>query len=292
MKKDSITIPLVFLLTGFIAAYFIFEYSSDNNQNQTPLKDTGHAPVPDRDSDNITNPFIIKNISVEGTDSGRLAALEAELTYVKQQLRQLEQSLQTLTNAVDKADADSAIAPSAKRKNETLVSALRLRLFNLDNLIKGGIDPSLAEDIIRRKNSVELKRLELQDRATRENYRDTDKYYDELEEINLQEVNLREELGDERYDDYLYNSKQNNRVKIVSVMLGSAAELAGIQKSDIVLSYDNNQMFTWRELKNATTEGELGEYVSISIIRNGQIYSYSVPRGPLGVQLGATRLQP
>ncbi len=75
-------------------------------------------------------------------------------------------------------------------------------------------------------------------------------------------------------------------------MLGSAAEQAGIQKGDIVLSYNDNRMFTWQELKGATSEGQLGEYVTLSIYRNGQVYSFSVPRGPLGTQLGAARLEP
>ena len=159
-------------------------------------------------------------------------------------------------------------------------------------MIKGGIASSIAEDIVRRKNSVELKRLELQDRAKRDNYLNTQRYYDELDDINQHDVNLREELGDESYDEYLYTSKQNNRIKIASVMLGSAAEQSGIQKGDVVLSYDNIRMFTWQELKDATTEGQLGEFVSINVYRNGEIYSFSVPRGPLGTQLGATRLEP
>ena len=75
-------------------------------------------------------------------------------------------------------------------------------------------------------------------------------------------------------------------------MLGSAAEQVGIKKGDVVLSYSDNRMFSWQELKDATSEGQLGEYVSISIYRDGDIYSFSVPRGPLGVQLGSTRLAP
>jgi S1-C subfamily serine protease len=75
-------------------------------------------------------------------------------------------------------------------------------------------------------------------------------------------------------------------------MLGSTAEQVGILQNDVVLSYDNERMFSWQELKNATSEGELGDYVSIDIYRDGAIYSFSVPRGPLGVQLGATRLEP
>ena len=159
-------------------------------------------------------------------------------------------------------------------------------------MIKGGLDPGLAEDIVRRKNSIELKRLEVQDRATRENYLNTQQYFDELEDINQQDISLRDELGDHQYDEYLYNSKQNNRIRIASVMLESAAEQAGILSGDIVLSYDNKRVFTWQELKEATAEGVLGEYVSISIYRNGEIYSISVPRGPLGVELGVARLAP
>ena len=166
------------------------------------------------------------------------------------------------------------------------------RLYNLDNLIRGGIDASVAEDIVRRKNSIELKRLELQDLATREDYLNTPLYFEQLEDINRLDISLREELGDERYDDYLFNSRQNNRIRISSVMLGSAAEQAGILKGDIVLDYDNKRMFSWSELKDATAQGELGEYVSISIYRSGEIFSFSVPRGPLGMQLGSTRLEP
>ena len=56
---------------------------------------------------------------------------------------------------------------------------------------------TVAEDIVRRKNSIELKRLELQDRAKRYNYLNTQRYFDELDDINKLDVNLREELGDE-----------------------------------------------------------------------------------------------
>jgi membrane-associated protease RseP (regulator of RpoE activity) len=209
---------------------------------------------------------------------------------------QVEQELEAANEAIaaiSEADPTASMATVKKGDaNRFIVSARNQRLYSLENLIRGGIDPLLAEDIIRRKNSIELKRLELQDRARRENYLNTQRYYDELEEINRLDVSLREELGDERYDEYLYDSKQNNRIRIASVMLGSVAEKAGILRGDVVLSYDSQQMFTWDELKDATASGELGEYVSISIYRDGEIFSFSVPRGPLGVQLGATRLQP
>ena len=282
MKRNTIIISLCFLITGFLAAYFIFGYRADH----ISYFDSNSELNSDITS-SIANPFSVKK-DIESGDT-RVDYLEREVRLIKQQLQQIELSLEELTSTATTASVESR---SAISNNNRFASALTQRLYNLDNLIKGGIDPSLAEDIVRRKNSIELKRLALQDRATREGYLDTQQYYDELAAINVNDISLREELGDQRYDEYLYNSKQNNRIRISSVMLGSAAEQAGIQDGDIVLSYDNTRMFNWSELKDATAEGQLGEYVSISIYRNGEIFSFSVPRGPLGMQLGATRLEP
>jgi len=281
MQRNSIIISLGFLLTGFVAAYFIFGYPTQSESPSDNLADsfTDDAPVP--------NPFIVKDNSVR--DVGRLAYLENELVSVKQQLQKINLTLQEITTSSENQTTAPRRQPGGRN---SYASVLTQRLYNLDNLIRGGIDSALAENIVRRKNSIELQRLALQDRATRDGYLNTQRYYDELAEINKQDVSLREELGDERYDEYLYDSKQNNRIRISSVMLGSAAEQAGIQKGDIILSYDNHRMFTWQELKDATSEGQLGEYVTLNIYRNGEIYSFSVPRGPLGMQLGAARLQP
>ncbi|MBE9560978.1 MAG: PDZ domain-containing protein [Proteobacteria bacterium] len=283
MQKKSIIIALVFLFTGFLTAYFIFGQQTPGNINSN--SQNGGATS----AKNIfsSNPFVTKEGHTD--DDERLDYLENEITLIKQQLHEINLTLQDLPQAAVTSPAISR--PAANNRNR-FSSALTQRLYSLDNLIRGGIEPSLAEDIVRRKNSIELKRLALQDLATRDNYLNTQRYYDELSEINEQDVTLREELGDQQYDEYLFASKQNNRIRIASVMLGSAAEQAGITKGDVVLSYNDTRMFTWQELKDATSEGQLGEYVSISIYRDGDIYSFSVPRGPLGMQLGSTRLEP
>jgi membrane-associated protease RseP (regulator of RpoE activity) len=286
MQKNTIIISLCFLLAGFFIAYFIFGHKTNNTSISKTISN-----VISNDLATVANPFSVKDDNDQANDQNnvRIKYLESEVQTIKQQLKQIELVLQELPTIPGASSAASR--PAANIRNR-FSSALTQRLYSLDNLIRGGIDPGLAEDIVRRKNTIELKRLALQDRATRDGYLNTQQYFDELEEINSNDVSLREELGDERYDEYLYASKQNNRIKISSVMLGSAAEQAGIQKGDVVLSYDNNQLYNWQELKDATSEGQLGEYVSISIYRNGEIYSFSVPRGPLGIQLGATRLKP
>jgi len=283
MKKNTITIASGLLLTGFVSAYFIFGYptkSGSRLENNSSIVISGDDAV-------VSNPFSARDGDIQ--DGERLNYLESEIASVKLQLQKINLTLQELTET---SEANPVISHPEEINRNRIASALTQRLYNLENLIRGGIDPSLAEDIVRRKNSIELKRLALQDRATRDNYLNTQRYFDELVEINKQDVTLREELGDDRYDEYLFASKQNNRIRISSVMLGSSAEQAGIKKGDIVLSYNNYRMFAWQELKDATSEGQLGDYVSISINRNGEIYSFSVPRGPLGIQLGATRLEP
>ena len=290
MNKSSIIIPVLFLLTGFISAYVIFGEPINNN-NSVATKNNEKKV---NELYSMVNPFVGKkenpefDNSVPGNhiDRNRLDYFEDELSQIKHQLKNIEHALANLPDT-----ASSSTNPVSITRNR-ISSILPQRLYNLENLIRGGIAPSIAEDIVRRKNSIELKRLELQDRAKRDNYLDTQRYFDELDDINKQDINLREELGDESYDEYLYTSKQYNRIKIASVMLGSSAEQSGIQKGDVVLSYDNKRMFSWQELKDATTEGQLGEFVSINIVRNGEVYSITVPRGPLGTQLGATRLEP
>ncbi len=282
MKTINIIIAITFLAVGFVSAYLVLSATADNKAavDTASLNDDSETAI-------FVNPFSTK--APETTDNARLNSLENDVADIMQQLQNIELTLQNL--AAETETGSSATRQSSSRSNR-FTSALSQRLYNLDNLIRGGIDPSIAEDIVRRKNKIELERLELQDRARREDYLDTERYFDELEAINSQDISLREELGDQQYDEYLFNSKQNNRIKITSVMLGSVAEQAGIEAGDVVLSYDSQRMYTWQELKDATAEGQLGEYVSISMSRSGEIFSFTVPRGPLGVQLGATRLIP
>ncbi len=283
MKKNNVMIPVVFLLIGFISAYLVFGKKT-NDDDAILVKNTREESI---DVISNSNPFVVKEEN--SINLNRFDIFEDEISGIKEQLKSIEQTLQTLTAASNLSTRSKNTLSLSENRPPSMLSQ---RLYNLDSLIRGGISAEIAEYIVRRKNRIEIKRLELQDHAKRDDYLNTQQYFDELETINQQDISLREELGDDRYDEYLYESKQNNRIRIASVMLGSTAEQSGIQKNDVVLSYDNKRMFSWQELKNATTEGQLGEFVSINLYRNGEIYSFTVPRGPLGIKLGATRLAP
>ena len=284
MSNKTLLLSIVCLLVGFTCAYLIFGYNSN------PLagfsREESHS-VTNRDGSSIDMGSYSTSFSGD-TLNARFENIENNINSIQQQLQEIEFNLNEASlNQTRHASTGTNTRTSARRRSNFMPLA-----FTIDRLIRGGIDSTIAEDIVRRKNAVEIKRLELSDRATRENYSNTQRYFDELAEIDQTDVNLREELGDQQYDEYLYKSKQSNRIKILSVMLGSSAERAGLEKNDIVLSYDDKRMFTWSELKQATAEGQLGDYTSINISRNGEVYSYSIPRGTLGIQMGATRLSP
>ena len=238
----------------------------------------------------VENPFATRSTKI--TDNANQPAemsLTDKIHSLQQRLDELEQRFATLA---EESQAVRVLAPGARNYRNKKPGEMATPIYTREQLIRGGIDETLASEIVRKQSETELARLELQDRARREGYFMTDRYEQELAQINAGATSLRDEIGEDEYDRFLYNSRLNNRVKVVSVMLGSAAEQAGIQKNDIILDYNGARMFSWNELKNATSEGQRDELVTISILRQGELFSLSIPRGPLGVRLGATRVNP
>ena len=252
------------------------------------------------DTQQQTNPFQALQPSEQPplTAGNTMTDEATSLQHLQQQLKQLTRRVSQLEQQLKQApfhqtslhqtDPVSLAATHTYRP----MQAANLQLMTLDRLLNGGIDETRASEIIRRQNQTELQRLELQDKARRENYYMTERYREELAAIDANQPDLRSELGDDDYDRFLFNNRMNNRVKVLSVMLGSAAEEAGLQNNDIILEYDGKRIFSWDELKNATSAGVRNEYVSLNVLRNGELFSLSVPRGPLGIRLGAARVEP
>lgn len=161
-----------------------------------------------------------------------------------------------------------------------------------NSLISAGLDPSIAEQIADKENELALSRLDLRDKAMREGYFGTDQYREELSSLNDASTSLREDIGEDYFDRFLYSSGQANRVTIGSVMKGSAAEIAGIKDGDTLLSYGGQRLFQWRELQGKTTTGVKGELTDMTILRDGLEIRLDIPRGPLGVRLSQSRVDP
>jgi C-terminal processing protease CtpA/Prc len=276
-----------FFLLG-IAAGAAIMVTRETDDQQQPVEDLPASKAASTQSSEhpMTSAFVLSQVS----DSERITLLE-------QQVQQLSDRLVALERFADAAQPDSdtgtasALALTTASTVDTPVSSLSPAVTT-DNLVKAGIDPELAADIVRRRNEIDMKLLELRDRAAREAYLGTERYAEELEALREQNIPLRDEIGEEYYDSYLFASGRTNRVRIASVMIGSPAETSGMLDGDMILSYDNRRMFNWNELQEATSLGERGEYVNVTVLRNGELVNLWMPRGPLGVRLGAARVKP
>jgi len=161
-----------------------------------------------------------------------------------------------------------------------------------DALVSAGVSPEAAEDILRRMGQQEFRSLELKNLMQRSAPADRQRYAAELRQLRQKKVTLRSELGDDAYDRYLFASGQTNRVKVSSVMAGSPAEINGIRKDDVILNYGDRKILATSDLSKATLEGDIGSYINVEVLRDGARMSLLLPRGTLGVQLEAVRLDP
>ena len=64
------------------------------------------------------------------------------------------------------------------------------------------------------------------------------------------------------------------------------------QPGDVIIRYDGTRIFSGGELRTLTGSGVVGEPVRVEVDRDGVRLEYEIPRGPLGVQIGADRVDP
>ena len=286
MKRNYILIPGLLLLGIAAGAVFMHERADTSLQRDAaPSQQPARSPVVTQEHP-MAETFAVVSVS----DSERIDMLEQQVHTLQSRIVQLERSIQDEPDE-DEAQTTAALPFTGQSTVDTPVSNLNPAVTT-DNLTKAGIDADLAADIVRRRNEVDMKLLELRDRAAREGFYGTERYMDAVSELRAQSPSLRDEIGDDSYDSYLFASRQANRVRAVSVMMGSPAEMAGMQEGDLILSYDGRKMFDYSELQEATSRGERGEYVNVTVLRNGQLHNLWVPRGPLGIRLGSVRMRP
>lgn len=215
----------------------------------------------------------------------RIAALETQLAAVSARLRSLE--------ARESDTPTEAIADLVMETNEsvsTMAGDGPLPVY--DGLIAAGLDSFTADEIARRVSESELQRLELRDKAIREGYIGSEQWREEMIAARQDRVRIRDELDSSTYDRYLYMSGQSNRVAVSSVMLGSAAERSGIEAGDVLLRYEDEALYKTGDIRGLTSQGERDELVDVTLLRNGNQLTVSMPRGPMGVRLSAIRINP
>jgi len=219
------------------------------------------------------------------------SSTELQLELLKYKVEQLEAQLETLSQQSSGAENSSSTS-SAKNTSKATPRYARAVQPNEENLVAAGVSHDIAKDILQRISQQEYRRLELQNLVRRSQGTEAQQYRNELRELNQDKISLRNELGDQAYDQYLFSSGQNNRVKVSSVMSGSPAESSGFENNDIIVSYDNLSILDWSDIRRATLDGEIGSYTTVEILRNGERMSLMVPRGTLGVKLEPVQVDP
>lgn len=154
--------------------------------------------------------------------------------------------------------------------------------FDRAGLAKAGLSSSEIREIEERWEENEMQKLYLTDKATREGTNQTREFYEQLRDLNRGVI---DDLGPEGYDAFLFASGRPNRVVLGHVLENSPAGYAGLQAGDVVVRYGDERVFHSIDFKAATNQGEVGTATSVEVLRDGQVHYFSVPRGPLGVQL-------
>lgn len=147
-------------------------------------------------------------------------------------------------------------------------------------LLSGGISNTEVESIVSTKRQIQESRLEQTWRYRRQ------AYLDQPENFQLEVVNpLRARLGDDLYEKYLRAQNRSVSVKVSGVMSQSSAEFAGILSGDEITHYDGERVFHLNELSTFSARKDVGGFVDIEILREGQLMYLTIASGPLGVSM-------
>ena len=260
----------------------------------TPSQDevASRSPHP---VENEKTTALMANLAETTGGPDKVAFLTELLTEEVSKRRQLERRLAALQNQVGQletaiADRTSQLSSEQKTDNDGQTEAAKEpEKVSEDRFLAAGFDPVSTAQLKKRASEIEMDRLYLRHRARREGWHRTPEYYEAVRELRQ---GMKEELGEDTYDRFLFASERSNRLLVDSVMESSPAEQTGLQPGDIIFRYDGSRVFSYRDLRDATTRGEMGETVPVEIRRGGEVLEVDLPRGPLGVRLDRTTVQP
>jgi hypothetical protein len=212
----------------------------------------------------------------------RWSGLSTKVERLSRRVIDLERQLAERTGGADGGDDDGRPEALPTDTPEDRQRALEL----------AGVDRRIAQDIVVRESELAMERLDLRDRAAREGWLGSDRFVEEMRDLNERALDLRSEVGDTAFDRFLYETGQSNRIAVTSVLAGSQGELAGILPGDIIEDYAGERVFDFSDLRNATTSGTRDETVPVTLRRDGRLIETWMARGPIGVTLQADSTDP
>lgn len=255
---------------------------------QTPdsSKQSTNLPVNSNSSPTDTQGLNLTDLSQQ---------LQQEITArqaLQKEVAALGKKLDVLSPEEAQEISDNHTAASIAEQVETAHTSEKNVWFNQQALIDAGMEQAEAEQLKARFEKMELEKLYLRDQAVREGWSGGKRYREERQKLEDKTDNIKQELGEDAYDAYLFASGQPNRVAVQSVLSGSSAGNAGIVSGDQIIRYDSQRIYNGRDLRTATTQGDLSESIGIGIIRGGKTLEVYVQRGPLGIRMTSVSIAP
>lgn len=213
--------------------------------------------------------------------------LSEQLEELQRQLSDLQENLgPRVTEALSRAN-NEAVSVSSRRVQEQDGEATLVT-----RLAAAGFTEKEAATLRRRQGEIQMQQVELDDRARREGWVNTPRYYQEISKLSNDMDPIRRELGDDAFDRYLFATGRPNRIRVGRVIETSPAEQAGLRPGDVIVSYAGERVFSTRQLTSLRSGGERGLPVSLEITRDGVPMQITLPRGPMGVQTQADLVNP
>jgi S1-C subfamily serine protease len=76
------------------------------------------------------------------------------------------------------------------------------------------------------------------------------------------------------------------------VLESAQAGTAGIKPGDHIIRYDNQRIYNWRDLREATAGGSISDTVALEVEREGETIEFYLARGPLGIRMDSVSVAP
>jgi len=293
-------IPLMIFIAGVgVIIGLLLQRSPQDSNEMISVESPSSNPTPPAATP--TQPVTTMQLDELKDEIYELTALRELVQKEAQARKQLQTQLAEVTARLESLENSRASEPAStpQQSGTTIVRTTNNRQgvnrpgwINSQALLDAGLDEFQANKIREIYEDVEMERLYLRDRAIREGWIGDERYRQERAQLDTRLESLRDELSEKEYDAYLFATGRPNRVIIQSTLSTSPARDAGIKTGDSVIRYNNIRIYTWGDLRSATTQCPTDSMVEVELERNGQRHRVFVPCGPLGVRLDNTSEQP
>lgn len=213
----------------------------------------------------------------------RVAALETALDHEREARRILEDELIALFNELDRLKGASPAVRSTEepRPAPRSTQARDRESFETRSqaLVAEGLTPERAAYILQRESELRFAQMQAYYEA-----RNAENPEQRLAGVRDPDAALREEIGEDEYEQYLRANNRSTSVEVQGVMASSPAEAAGLKPGDEIVRYDGERVYNSRDLMERAMQGE-GPVV-VELVRNGAPMEVVIPRGPLGIEIG------